>query len=113
VRKLVKSIVRYVCEVCGAVFDDEEEAKECEEQKVQPFKFELKEKVIIKGRLLPEKVETVGRYRTQKGHQNIYEVGKTIGWEEEPEGEQKFVVPEKDLLSLEEYEKKMANLFNM
>ncbi len=57
---MVKRLVRYVCEVCGAIFDDEKTAKECEGQNVQPFRFEIKEKVILKGTLFPEKAEIIG-----------------------------------------------------
>lgn len=107
---MVKRLVRYVCEVCGAIFDDEKMAKECEGQNVQPFKFEIKEKVILKGTLFPEKAEIIGRFRAKEKHQNVYAVKRTVGWGDSM-GEQESVVSENDIFLLEEYKESISNLF--
>lgn len=109
---MVKRIIRYVCEVCGSDFEEEKKAKDCEEQKIQPFKFEINDKAILKGTLFPETVEITGKFRSQEGHQNIYAVKKAVGWGES-KGEQKSIVAEKDLIFLRDYEENMSELFDI
>ncbi|MDY6964521.1 MAG: hypothetical protein SVM80_00940 [Halobacteriota archaeon] len=109
--KLVTKIVRYVCDICSSAFEKEEEAKDCEEQKLQPFKFDLKEEAIIKGKIFPEKVEIIERLWSKVGHQNIYVVKKVLGWGEEVQGEQRSIISEEDLIPIEEYEKKISDIY--
>ena len=107
---MVKKIVNYVCEICGAVFEDEKMAKKCEEQKVKPFIFDLKEIAILKGAIFPENVEIIGKLRAQEKHENVYKVKKTVGWGEST-SEEESIVYEKDLISKKEYDKAISDLF--
>ena len=106
---MVKRIVRYVCEICGTVFDDEKMANKCEAQPVQSFNFDINEEAVIITTLFPEKVEIIERYRSHEDHQNIYLVKRAVGWEE-AEGEEKSIVSEKDMISLVDYEKKISEV---
>lgn len=108
---MVKKIVNYVCEICGAVFEDEKMAKKCEEQKVKPFIFNTEEKAVLKGTLFPENVEIIGKFRELEKHENVYKVKKSVGWDDSIP-EQETVVYEKDLISKEEYEKAISDLFD-
>ncbi|MDY6931725.1 MAG: hypothetical protein SVJ22_07440 [Halobacteriota archaeon] len=110
---MVSKIVRYVCDVCSAVFEDEKSAESCESQEVHPYKFDCAENVIIIGGLFPEKVEISEKFRAKDSHKNVYIVNRAIGWVDEDDEvacEEKSMVAEENLISLEEYEKKISEV---
>lgn len=115
VRGLVRTITSYVCDVCSAIFEDEESAKSCESQEVHPYKFDSGERAIVIGGLFPEKVEIFDRFRARDSHENMYIVKRAVGWvdedDEEAPCEEKSMVGEENLIPIEEYEKRISDVF--
>ena len=113
---MVSTIIRYACDVCSAVFEDEESAKSCESQEVHPFKFDCGEMAIVKGGLFPEKVEINDQFRARDNHENMYIVKRAIGWinedDEEEVSEEKSMVAEENLIPLDVYEKRVSDVFH-